>query len=76
MFAVCVSWNSPPSLPCLPAIARLEEIEALNAGADAYLPMEEPLDQELLLAHASALMRRYLSANTRQAALIQSLNSA
>lgn len=51
--------------------SRLEEIEALNAGADAYLPVEGPLDQELLLAHASALMRRYLSANTKEAALIQ-----
>ena len=51
--------------------SRQEEIEALNAGADAYLPVEGPLDQELLLAHASALMRRYLSANTKEAALIQ-----
>lgn len=51
--------------------SRQEEIEALNAGADAYLPMEGPLDQDLLLAHASALMRRYLSANTREAAMIQ-----
>lgn len=60
-----------PILALSASYSRLEEIEALNAGADAYLPMEEPLDQELLLAHASALMRRYLSANTRQAALIQ-----
>ena len=51
--------------------SRLEAIEALNAGAGAYLPIEEPLDQELLLAHASALMRRYLSANTKEADLIQ-----
>ena len=51
--------------------SRQEEIETLNAGADAYLPIEGPLDQELLLAHASALMRRYLSANTKEAALIQ-----
>lgn len=51
--------------------SRLEEIEVLNAGADAYLPVEEPLDRELLLAHASALMRRYLSANAKEAALIQ-----
>ncbi len=51
--------------------SRQEEIEALNAGADAYLPVEGPLDQELLLAHASALMRRYLSANTREYATIQ-----
>lgn len=51
--------------------SREEEISALNAGADAYLPIEGPLDQELLLAHASALMRRYLSANTKEAALIQ-----
>lgn len=60
-----------PILALSASYSRLEEIEALNAGADAYLPMDEPLDQELLLAHASALMRRYLSANTRQAALIQ-----
>lgn len=60
-----------PILVLSACYSRLEEIEALNAGADAYLPVEEPLDQELLLAHASALMRRYLSANTRQAALIQ-----
>ena len=45
--------------------SRLEEIEVLNAGSDAYLPVEGPLDQELLLAHASALMRRYLSINTK-----------
>ena len=51
--------------------SKQEEIEALNAGVDAYLPVEGPLDQELLLAHASALMRRYLSANTKEAALIQ-----
>lgn len=51
--------------------SRQEEIEALNAGADVYLPIEGPLDQELLLAQASALMRRYLSANTKEAALIQ-----
>lgn len=51
--------------------SRQEEIEALNAGADAYLPMEGPLDQDLCLSYASALMRRYLSANTKEAALIQ-----
>lgn len=51
--------------------SREEEISALNAGADAYLPIEGPLDQELCLAHASALMRRYLSANTKEAASIQ-----
>ena len=51
--------------------SREEEISALNVGADAYLPIEGPLDQELCLAHASALMRRYLSANTREYAAIQ-----
>ena len=51
--------------------SRQEEIGALNAGADACLPVEGPMDQELLLAHTSALMRRYLSANTKEAALIQ-----
>lgn len=51
--------------------SREEKIGALNAGADAYLPIEGPLDQELLLAHASALMRRYLSASTREYAAIQ-----
>ena len=51
--------------------SRQEEIGALNAGADACLPVEGPLDQELLLAHTSALMRRYLSANTKEAALIR-----
>ena len=60
-----------PILVLSACYSRQEEIEALNAGADAYLPMEGPLDQDLLLAHASALMRRYLSANTREAALIQ-----
>ena len=51
--------------------SREEEISALNAGADGYIPIEEKLDQELLLAHASALMRRYLSTNTREYAVIQ-----
>ena len=51
--------------------SRQEEIEALNAGADACLPVEGPLDQDLCLSYASALMRRYLSANIREAALIQ-----
>ena len=51
--------------------SREKEISALNAGADGYIPIEEKLDQELLLAHVSALMRRYLSANTKEAALIQ-----
>ena len=51
--------------------SREEVISALNAGADAYLPIEGPLDQELCLAHTSALMRRYLSANTREYAAIQ-----
>lgn len=46
--------------------SREEEISALNAGADGYIPIEEKLDQELLLAHASSLMRRYLSTNTRE----------
>ena len=48
-----------------------EEISALNTGTDGYLSIEGTLDQELLLAHASALMRRYLSANTREYAAIQ-----
>ena len=43
-----------------------EENSALNAGADAYLPIEGLLNQKLCLAYASALMRRYLSANTRE----------
>ena len=51
--------------------SREEEISVLNAGADGYIPIEEKLDQKLLLAHASALMRRYLSANTREYAAIQ-----
>lgn len=51
--------------------SREEEISALNAGADSYIPIEEKLDQKLLLAHASALMRRYLSASTREYAAIQ-----
>ena len=51
--------------------SREEEISVLNAGADGYIPIEEKLDQKLLLAHASALMRRYLSANTKEAASIQ-----
>ena len=51
--------------------SREEEISVLNAGADSYLPIEGPLDQELFLAHASALMRRYLSTNTREYAVIQ-----
>lgn len=49
---------------------REEGISALNAGADAYLPIERPLDQELLLAHAAALMRRYLHPSTREYAAI------
>ncbi len=60
-----------PILVLSACYSRLEAIEALNAGADAYFPIEGPLDQELLLSHASALMRRYLSANTKEAALIQ-----
>ena len=60
-----------PILVLSACYSRQEAIEALNAGADAYLPVEGPLDQELLLAHASALMRRYLRANTKEAALIQ-----
>ena len=60
-----------PILALSACYSRQEEIEALNAGADAYLPVEGPLDQELLLAHASALMRRYLSSNTREYAAIQ-----
>ena len=60
-----------PILVLSTCYSRQEEIEVLNAGADAYLPVEGPLDQELLLAHASALMRRYLSANTREYATIQ-----
>ena len=51
--------------------SRKEAISALTAEADAYLPMEGPLDQETLLAYASVLMRRYLSANTKETALIQ-----
>lgn len=51
--------------------SREEEISVLNAGADSYLPIEGPLDQELFLAHASALMRRYLSANIKEAVSIQ-----
>ena len=51
--------------------SREEEISALNTGTDGYLSIEGTLDQELLLAHASALMRRYLSANTREYAAIQ-----
>ena len=51
--------------------SREEEISALNAGTDGYLSIEGTLDQELLLAHASALMRRYLSASTREYAAIQ-----
>ena len=60
-----------PILVLSTCYSRQEDIEVLNAGADAYLPVEGPLDQELLLAHASALMRRYLSANTREYATIQ-----
>lgn len=61
-----------PILVLSACYSRLEAIEALNAGADACLPIEEGmLDQELLLAYASALMRRYLSANTREYAAIQ-----
>lgn len=60
-----------PILALSACYSRQEEIEALNAGADAYLSVEGPLDQELLLAHASALMRRYLSSNTREYAAIQ-----
>ena len=60
-----------PILVLSTCYSRQEEIEVLNAGADAYLPVEGPLDQELLLAHASALMRRYLSAYTREYATIQ-----
>ena len=51
--------------------SREKEISALNAGADGYISIEEKLDQKLLLAHASALMRRYLSASTREYAAIQ-----
>ena len=60
-----------PILVLSTCYSRQEEIEVLNAGADAYLPVEGPLDQELLLPHASSLMRRYLSANTREYATIQ-----
>ena len=42
-----------------------EKIAALNAGADSFLTIGEPLDQELLLAHATALIRRYLRANAK-----------
>lgn len=51
--------------------SREEEISALNAGADAYLPIVGSLDRELLLTYASALMRRYLSASTREYAAVQ-----
>lgn len=51
--------------------SREKEISALNAGADACLPIEGMLDQKLFLAYASALMRRCLSANTKEAASIQ-----
>ena len=51
--------------------AREKEISAWNAGVDDCLPIEGSLDQELLLAHAPALMRRCLSASTKEAALIQ-----
>ena len=50
---------------------RSEEIKLLHEGADYYLPIEKTLDAERCLAYASALMRRYLSANTQEAALIQ-----
>lgn len=65
------SVGAVPILVLSAHYSRQEEIEALNAGTDVYLPIEGPLDQELLLAQASALMRRYLSANTKEAALIQ-----
>ena len=51
--------------------SREEEISVLNAGADACLPIEGLLNQELCLAYASALMRRNLSANTGEYAAIQ-----
>lgn len=63
--------EQPPILVLSTCYSKQEEIEVLNAGADTYFPVEGPLDQELLLAHASALMRRYLSANTREYAAIQ-----
>ena len=37
-----------PILVLSTCYSRQEEIEVLNAGADAYLPVEGPLDQELL----------------------------
>lgn len=51
--------------------SRSEEMEALNAGADSYLAIETPLDLELCPAHAFALMRRYLSAYTKEYASIR-----
>ena len=39
---------------------KAEEIEVLQAGADTYLSMEESLDLEQCLAHAQAIMRRYM----------------
>ena len=51
--------------------SREEEISALYAGTDGYIPIEEKLDQELLLAHASALVRPYLRPNTTEYTAIQ-----
>ena len=43
-----------------------EEVETLNAGADRYLALDHPLDTERCLANATAIMRRYLTSDTKR----------
>lgn len=47
-----------------------EEVETLNAGADRYLAFDHPLDTERCLANAMAIMRRYLTTDTKRYASI------
>ena len=52
-----------------------EEVESLNAGADRYLAIGEPLNTELCLANAMAIMRRHLCTDIRQHAALLISNS-
>jgi len=50
--------NPVPILVLTADASREKEIQALEAGADKYL--EKPIDLEKCLAHAQAVMRRYM----------------
>lgn len=52
------SQNPVPILVLTAEASKEEEIQVLEAGADKYLG--KPLDVEKCLAHAQAIMRRYL----------------